>query len=72
YYVLARKNLYPMAFVDWGAAWFGRDNLSRQKPGLDAGVGLRLGEGPLLFTLGRDVRRSGAPLRFGVRLGGSF
>ncbi|MGE5176651.1 MAG: hypothetical protein ACM3JJ_09790, partial [Hyphomicrobiales bacterium] len=40
YYVLARKNLYPMAFVDWGAAWFGRDNLSRQKPGLDAGVGL--------------------------------
>ncbi|HEX7078073.1 MAG TPA: hypothetical protein VF363_06620 [Candidatus Eisenbacteria bacterium] len=72
YYLLARKNLYPMAFLDWGAAWFGRDNLSRQKPALDGGVGLRLGEGPLLFTLGRDLGRSSAPLRFGVRLGGTF
>ena len=72
YYVLLRKNVYPMAFLDWGAAWFGRDNLSRQQPSIDGGVGLRLGEGPILVTLGRDLGRSGAPLRFGVRLGGPF
>ncbi len=70
--VRVRKRFFPFAFLDWGAAWFGRGNLDRQRPGLDGGVGLRIGEDPVALTLARDLRRSDAPLRVGFRLGGSF
>jgi hypothetical protein len=72
YLVRVRKNLFPFAFVDWGAAWFGAGNLDRQRPGLDLGVGLRVGEDPAAITVARDMRRADAPLRVGVRFGGSF
>jgi hypothetical protein len=72
YYFLARKNVWTFAFLDWGAAWFGRDNLSRQQFALDGGVGIRLGDGPIAVTAARNLQRSGAPILVGVRLGGSF
>ena len=72
YYLLARKNVWTFAFLDWGAAWFGRDNLSRQQFALDGGVGIRLGEGPIALTVARNLQRSDAPFLVGVRLGGSF
>src|SRR5687767_3437874 len=72
YLVRVRKNLFPFAFLDWGAAWFGARNLDRQRPGLDGGIGLRVAEDALSVTVARDLRRSGAPLRVGVRLGGGF
>ncbi len=72
YLVKVRKNLFPFALVDWGAAWFGAGNLDRQRPGLDAGVGLKVGEEGLAVTVARDLRRGDAPLRVGVRVGGSF
>jgi hypothetical protein len=72
YYLLARKNVWAFAFLDWGAAWFGRDNLSRQRFALDGGVGIRLGEGPIAVTVARNLQRSDAPILVGVRLGGSF
>jgi len=72
YYLLARKNVWTFAFLDWGAAWFGRDNLPRQQFALDAGVGIRLGEGPVSVTAARNLQRSDAPVLVGVRLGGSF
>ncbi len=67
-----RKNLFGIALLDFGAAWFGSGNLDRQKPALDGGIGLRLGEGPIALTLARDLRRASAPIHVGVRLGGSF
>jgi len=67
-----RKNLFPFAFLDWGAAWFGAGNLGRQRPGLDGGVGLSVGEDALAVTVARDLRRAGAPFLVGVRVGGSF
>jgi len=72
YLVRVRKNFFPFALLDWGAAWFGRGNLARQRPGLDGGVGFRVGEDALAITVARDLRRSDAALRVGVRLGGSF
>jgi hypothetical protein len=72
YLVRVRKKFFPFAFFDWGAAWFGAGNLDRQRPGLDGGVGFRVGEDPIAITVARDLRRSGAPLRVGVRLGGVF
>ena len=72
YYLLARKNVWTFAFLDWGAAWFGRDNLSRQQFALDGGVGIRLGEGPIAVTAARNLQRSAAPILVGVRLGGTF
>ena len=72
YYFLARKNVWTFAFLDWGAAWFGRDNLSRQQFAFDGGVGIRLGDGPIAVTAARNLQRSGAPILVGVRLGGSF
>jgi outer membrane protein assembly factor BamA len=72
YYLLARKNVWAFAFLDWGAAWFGRDNLSRQRFAFDGGVGIRLGEGPIAVTAARNLQRSDAPILVGVRLGGSF
>ncbi len=72
YLIRVRKNFFPFAFVDWGAAWFGAGNLDRQRPGLDAGVGLKVGEEGIAFTVARDLRRADAPLRVGVRVGGSF
>jgi len=72
YYLLARKNVWAFAFLDWGAAWFGRDNISRQRFALDGGVGIRLGEGPISVTAARNLQRSDAPVLVGLRLGGSF
>ena len=70
--VRVRKQFFPFAFLDWGAAWFGRANLDRQQPGFDGGAGFLVGENGLALTVARDLRRSDAPLRFGVRLGASF
>lgn len=67
-----RKNLFPFVFADWGAAWFGADNIGRQQPGLDGGIGLRVAEDAFAITVARDLRRSGAPLRVGVRFGAAF
>jgi len=72
YYLLARKNLWGFGFLDWGKAWFGRDNLSRQQFVLDGGVGLRVAGGPIAVTAARNLQRSNAPVLVGVRLGGTF
>jgi len=72
YLVRVRKRFFPFTFLDWGAAWFGTENLDRQRPALDGGVGFRIGEDPIAVTVARDLQRSDAPLRVGVRLGGSF
>ncbi len=72
YYFLARKNVWTFAFLDWGAAWFGSDNLDRQQFSLDGGIGVRLGQGPIAVTAARNLQDSGAPILVGVRLGGSF
>jgi len=72
YYLLARKNLWGFGFLDWGRAWFGRDNLSRQQFVLDGGVGLRVAGGPVAVTAARNLQRSDAPILVGVRLGGTF
>ncbi len=71
-YRRARKNMYAFTFLDAGAAWFGRENLSRQHPALDAGLGLRIAEGPLAVTVGKNLRDSGSKPLVGVRLGGAF
>ncbi|MGE5177916.1 MAG: hypothetical protein ACM3PF_02350 [Bacteroidota bacterium] len=70
--VRVRKQFFPFAFLDWGTAWFGKENLARQRPGFDGGVGFRVGENGLSLTLARDLRRSGAPFHVGVRIGGSY
>ncbi|HEV8129342.1 MAG TPA: BamA/TamA family outer membrane protein [Candidatus Eisenbacteria bacterium] len=67
YMVLVRRRTFPFAFLDWGAAWFGSGNLDRQKPGLDGGLGFRVGEDALVLTVARDLRRSDAPWLVGVR-----
>lgn len=71
-YQRARKNLYAFTFLDLGAAWFGRSNLSRQRPALDAGIGMRIGEGPAAVTLAKNLREGGSKPLVGVRLGGTF
>jgi len=71
-YRRARKNLWAFTFLDAGTAWFGRDNLSRQRPALDAGLGLRIADGPAAITVGKNLRDSGSKPLVGVRLGGSF
>jgi|KBSSwiStaDraftv2_1062776.scaffolds.fasta_scaffold56764_2 hypothetical protein len=72
YYLLARKNVWAFGFLDWGMAWFGKDNLSRQQFALDGGIGVRIAEGPLAVTAARNLQRSDAAIRVGVRLGGTF
>lgn len=72
YYLLARKNVWAFGFVDWGMAWFGEENLSRQRFVVDGGIGIRIAEGPLAVTAARNLQRSDAAIRVGVRLGGSF
>jgi hypothetical protein len=72
YYRLARKNVWAFAFIDWGMAWFGRDNLGRQRFVVDGGIGVRIAEGPLAVTAARNLQRSDAAVRVGVRLGGTF
>lgn len=72
YHLLARKNVWAFGFLDWGMAWFGKDNLSRQQFVLDGGIGIRIAEGPLAVTAARNLQRSDAAIRVGVRLGGSF
>src|SRR5207247_562630 len=42
YYLLARKNVWGFAFLDWGKAWYGRGNLPRQQFALDGGIGARI------------------------------
>jgi len=71
-YQRARKNIYAFTFLDSGAAWFGSENLDRQRPALDAGLGIRLGEGPAAVTVGKNLRQGGSKPLVGVRLGGSF
>jgi outer membrane translocation and assembly module TamA len=72
YYLLARKNVWAFGFLDWGMAWLGKDNLSRQQFVVDGGIGVRIAEGPLAVTAARNLQRSDAAIRVGVRLGGSF
>jgi len=68
----ARKNVDAFGFLDWGAAWFGRDRWGEARPTLDGGVGLRVGDGPIAVTLARNLQRGDAPLLVAVRLGGSW
>ncbi len=72
FYQRARKNLYAFALLDCGASWFGSENLDRQRPGLDAGLGIRIAQGPAAVTVAKNLRDSGSKLRVGVRLGGAF
>jgi len=72
YVRLRKRNIYGFAFLDWGAAWFGTGNLERQKPALDGGLGIRLGEGPVSLHVAKNLRDGGTPLLVGVRLGGRF
>jgi hypothetical protein len=72
YYYMFRKNMWGLAFLDWGSAWFGRDNIDRQQFALDGGLGIRLGDGPTMVTVARNLQRSDAPYLVGVRLGGTF
>jgi hypothetical protein len=72
YYLLVRKNVYGFGFIDYGTSWYGRDNLSKAKPSLDAGLGIRLGKGPIAIHAARSLQSSSAPILVGVRLGGSF
>lgn len=69
---IRKRSLFVFAFLDCGAAWFGSGNWDRQRPALDGGVGIRLGEGPLSLHVARDLRDGAAPVLCGVRLGGSF
>jgi hypothetical protein len=68
----ARKNLDAIAFLDWGAAWFGRDDWSLARPALDGGVGLRVGGGATVLTVARNLQRSDAPFLVAIRLGGTW
>ena len=72
YYHLLRKNLWGFAFADWGSAWFGRDNIDEQPFALDGGLGIRMGDGPMLLTVARNLQDSDAPYLVGFRMGGSF
>lgn len=69
---LRKRSVYGFAFLDYGAAWFGTGNWGRQRPALDGGLGLRLGEGPLAFHVAKNLRESSSPVLFGVRMGGTF
>ena len=71
-YQRARKNIYVFTFLDCGAAWFGSENLDRQRPGLDAGLGVRIAGGPAAITVAKNLRDSGSKPRIGVRLGDTF
>jgi hypothetical protein len=72
YVRLRKRNIYGFAFLDWGTAYFGSGNLDRQKPALDGGFGIRLGEGPVAIHVAKNLRDSGTPVLVGVRLGGRF
>jgi hypothetical protein len=72
FYQRARKNVFVFTFLDCGAAWFGSENLDRQRPALDGGLGVRIGEGPAAVTVAKNLRDDGSKLRVGVRLGGKF
>jgi hypothetical protein len=71
-YQRARKNIYAFTFLDSGAAWFGKGNIDRQRPALDAGLGVRIGPGPAAVTVAKNLRGGGSKPLVGVRLGGSF
>lgn len=72
FYRRARKNIYAFTFLDTGAAWFGKENLDRQHPALDAGLGIRIADGPAAVTVAKNLRDSDSKPLVGVRLGGSF
>ena len=72
FYQRARKNVYAFTFLDTGAAWFGRDNLGRQRPAVDLGLGVRIAEGPAALTVAKNLRDENSKLRVGVRLGDRF
>jgi len=71
-YRRVRKNVFGFTFLDTGAAWFGKENLDRQRPALDAGLGIRIADGPAAITVAKNLRDSGSKPLVGVRLGGSF
>ena len=72
FYQRARKNIYAFTFLDFGAAWFGSENLGRQRPGLDAGLGVRIGQGPAAVTVAKNLRDPDSKPLVGVRLGATF
>ncbi|HEY3157048.1 MAG TPA: BamA/TamA family outer membrane protein [Candidatus Eisenbacteria bacterium] len=72
FYQRARKNIYAFTFLDTGAAWFGSDNLGRQRPAVDLGLGVRIAEGPAAITVAKNLRDEKSKLRVGVRLGDRF
>ena len=72
FYQRARKNIYAFTFLDTGAAWFGSDNLGRQSPAVDLGLGVRIAEGPAAITVAKNLRDENSKLRVGVRLGDRF
>ena len=72
FYQRARKNIYAFTFLDTGAAWFGSDNLGRQRPAADLGLGVRIAEGPAAITVAKNLRDEKSKLRVGVRLGDRF
>jgi hypothetical protein len=72
YYLLVRKNVWSFAFLDWGSAWFGRDNLDRQQFLLDGGLGVRIGQGPLALLAARNLQESDAAIHVLVRFSETF
>jgi hypothetical protein len=72
YSYLFHKNLHALAFLDWGAAWYGKDAWKESQPVLDGGIGIRIADGPAMITLARNLEKSDAPFLVGVRLGGSW
>ena len=72
YYLLARKNVWGLAFLDWGSAWFGKDNLNRQQFLLDGGLGVRIGQGPLALYAARNLQETHAAIHVLVRFSETF
>ena len=72
YYVLVRKNVWGFGFLDWGSAWFGKDNIDRQQFLLDGGLGVRIGQGPLALTAARNLQETHAAIHVLVRFSETF
>ena len=72
YYVLARRNVWGFAFLDWGTAWYGRDNIGRQHFLLDGGLGVRIADGPIALAVARNLQESDAAFRVLVRFSDTF
>jgi outer membrane translocation and assembly module TamA len=72
YYVLVRRNVWGFGFLDWGSAWFGKDNIDRQQFLLDGGLGVRIGQGPLALTAARNLQETHAAIHVLVRFSETF